>query len=310
VHIELIRGEYNLKPHHQGCVVTIGNFDGVHKGHQALLKKLKDAARALNVPTTVILFEPQPMEFFQPKKPIARLMRLREKLFALSQCGIDRVLVLRFNETQANISADNFVKNILHDKLKIKKIIVGDDFHFGFQRKGNFEFLKTAGKDFGFEVEAMPTFLIHEERVSSTRVRAALAEFNYEKVVTLLGHPYSMMGRVVHGNKQGRILGFPTANIYLHRAMTAVLGVFCVKMRIGEGEWLPGVANLGIRPTIGGTRILLEVYLFNFNQMIYGKQVQVEFLKKLREEERYDSLELLRQQIMKDAEEAREFHKL
>lgn len=306
---ELVRGIYNIKPRHRGTVATIGNFDGVHKGHLALLAKLIETARKLQLPATVIIFEPQPIEFFQPQKPIARLMRLREKFFALAAAGVDRVLVLHFNEKLAAITPENFVKEILVEHLNVKHVIVGDDFRFGHKRAGDFNFLQNAGKTAGFTVEAMPTFLFNDVRVSSTRVREALMNFDFEKIMQLLGRPYSMMGRIVHGNKRGRMIGFPTANIYLHRAMSAVQGVFVVKMKIANAVFA-GVANVGIRPTVDGTRTLLEVHLFNFAEDIYGKQVEVEFLKKIRDEKRFDNVDILKAQIWKDAEVAREYHGL
>jgi riboflavin kinase / FMN adenylyltransferase len=307
VTIELIRGIYNLKPCHRGCVVTIGNFDGIHIGHQALLNKIKDKAAALQVPSMVITFEPLPKEFFRPDNPVPRLTRWREKFTLLSQYGIDRVLVVHFNDKFAHVTAHDFVEKILHHGLDVKHVIIGDDFRFGYQREGSFSFLKTAGQGYGFTVEDMPSVVVNNERVSSTLVRDALVRADHDLAAKLLGRAYTMQGRVVHGHKRGRTIGFPTANIYLHRAVTPVKGVYAVRMH-GMGETaLPGVANVGVRPTIGGTRSLLEVHLFDFNREIYGQHVQVEFCEKLRDEKRFDSLDLLKQQIWKDAEEARHY---
>jgi riboflavin kinase/FMN adenylyltransferase len=307
VPIELIRGLQNLTPQHQGCVATIGNFDGVHKGHQALLAKVKERAEQLQLPSLVMTFEPHPLEFFAPEKCAPRLTRWREKFTALADCGIDRVLVVRFNEAFAKLRAEEFAQQILVEKLGVKQVFVGDDFHFGYQREGNFDFLKNEGQRFGFGVESMSTLLLDGERVSSTLVRNALLKADHAKVKKLLGHPYAMMGRVVHGDRRGRILGFPTANIYLHRAVTPVRGVYAVRMHGIAPHSLPGVANVGIRPTVGGTRSLLEVHLFDFNQEIYGRHVSVEFCEKLREEKRFESLDLLKEQIWKDAEQAQKY---
>ncbi len=305
--IELIRGIYNLKPCHRGCVVTIGNFDGIHVGHQALLNKVKNKATALQVPSMVITFEPLPKEFFRPDNPVPRLTRWREKFTLFSQYGIDRVLVVHFNDKFAHVTAHDFVEKILHHGLGVKHVIIGDDFRFGYQREGSFSFLKATGQSCGFTVEDMPSVVVNNERVSSTLVRDALVRADHDLAAKLLGRPYTMQGRVVHGHKRGRTIGFPTANIYLHRAVTPVKGVYAVRMHgIGETA-LPGVANVGVRPTIGGTRSLLEVHLFDFNREIYGQHVQVEFCEKLRDEKRFDNLDLLKQQIWKDAEEARHY---
>lgn len=305
--IELIRGLTNLNPAHRGCVLTIGNFDGVHLGHQALLKNVKNRAKDLNLPSMVMTFEPHAIEFFAPEKCAPRLTRWREKFCALAECGIDRVLVVRFDEHFANLSADEFVQHILVEKLGVKHVFIGDDFHFGHDREGDFEFLKKMGEKLGFGVENMTTLQLNSERISSSLVRAALKSADHAKVQALLGHPYTMMGRVVYGDRRGHILGFPTANIYLHRAVTPVQGVYAVRMHGIAEHSLPGVANVGIRPTFGGTRSLLEVHLFNFNQNIYGQHVSVEFCKKLREEIRFENFELLKEQIWRDAKEAREF---
>lgn len=307
---ELIRGIGNIKPQHKQCVVTIGNFDGVHRGHQALLKQLKQRAREHQLPALVITFEPHPAEFFATENVTSRLTRWREKFCELAKTGVDRVLVIRFNAHFAALSADDFVKEILHEQLDVKHIVVGDDFKFGYQRKGDFEYLKKLGEQFGFGVESMPSFLLDDERVSSTLVRQVLQKANHERVKKILGRPYSMIGRVVYGDKRGRQLGFPTANIYLHRAVTPVKGVYVVRMYLPNSEkGLPGVANVGVRPTVDGTRSLLEVHLFDFNQEIYGQHVKVEFCEKLRDEQRFENLDMLKQQIWRDAEQAKNYFK-
>ncbi len=315
---QLIRGLYNIDPFYKGGVVTIGNFDGIHKGHKALIEKVKERAQALHTHSVLITFEPQPMEYFatlrklpllkkNPRETIetARLTRWREKFQALKETGIDYVMVLRFDKNLAHLRANEFIQKVLVDGLAIEHIIVGDDFHFGYKREGDFEFLTKAGEIQGFSVENMASVMIDGERVSSTRIRQALADDNHQLVERLLGRPYTMMGRVVHGDKLGRQLGFPTANIFLHRAVTPVQGIYVVRMHGIEKEGLPGVANVGIRPTIGGTRTLLEVYLFNFDSDIYNRHVTVEFCKKLRDEEHYANLDLLKEAIAQDVVQAK-----
>ncbi len=303
----VIRGLVNIASAPKGGVVTIGNFDGVHIGHQALLKKTVEKARALKTTSLVILFEPQPFEFFALKKSAPRLTRWREKFCLLKEQGIDAVLVIRFNQAFANLTAEQFIQNILKEGLQAKHVIVGDDFHFGQGRAGDFHFLKKTGETLGISVENMPSIVSTGKRVSSTAVRHALAEGNHDRVVELLGRPYSMQGRIVYGDQRGRQMGFPTANIYLHRMATPLQGVYSVRMYGITGKGLPGVANIGIRPTIGGTRSLLEVHLFQFSDEIYGRQVRVEFCKKIRDEKRFPTLDLLIEQIGKDAKEARHY---
>jgi riboflavin kinase/FMN adenylyltransferase len=311
VSVELIRGLSNIKQRHKGCVLTIGNFDGVHLGHKALLKKIVQKAQALNLPSVVMTFEPHPLEFFSKEKCAPRLTRWREKFSELANCGIDRVLVVRFNKSFAAMSAEDFVKKILCDKLGVKHILIGDDFHFGKGREGDFNSLKKMGEKFHFDVEDMPTLIMDQQRVSSTLVRKALADAKPDLVKRYLGRPYTMMGNIVHGDKLGRQLGFPTANIYLHRAAAPVWGIYAVRMHgIAEhalSHGLIGVANVGIRPAVGGTRSLLEVHLFDFDQDIYGKHVTVEFCEKRRNEEHFDTLDLLKEKIAEDVKWARDY---
>ena len=305
---KLIRSLYNLTRAEQGGVVTIGNFDGVHLGHQQLIAKVVAVAKERRVPSLVMTFEPHPFEFFSGDElTIPRLTRLREKYRALAECGIDNILILPFNQKIASISASDFIKHILVESLQVRHIIIGDDFHFGYRRLGNFALLQEMGAQCGFTVEAMPTVILGGERVSSTRVRQALAEGDHALVRALLGHPYSMLGRVRGGDQLGRQLGFRTANIYLHRKLTPVRGVYTVYMHGIAEHPLPGVANVGTRPTVDGTTTLLEVHLLAFNQDIYGRYVQVEFCEKLRDEERYPNLELLKLQIAKDVAVARDY---
>lgn len=305
--MEIIRGLHNLRPGHQGCVATIGNFDGVHLGHQAVLGQLAEKADALGLPLMVVTFEPQPEEFFRPEKSPPRLTRFREKVQALRRYAVDRVLPLRFDATFSRQSPDAFIQRLLVDGLGIRYLVVGDDFRFGKNREGDFTRLQVAGEEHGFEVVNMHTFMLDGERVSSTRVRAALGEGDLNEAEKLLGRIYRMSGRVAHGDKRGRTIGFPTANIYLHRKATPLRGVYVVELYGIAGEPLAGVANLGTRPTVDGMRTLLEVHLFDFDQDIYGAHVHVDFLHKLRDEHRFESFEALKAQILRDAAQARDY---
>ncbi len=307
--MELIRSLSQLHPHHQQCVATIGNFDGVHLGHQAVFAQLIDKAQSLNLPSQVISFEPQPQEFFVPDKAPPRLTRLREKVQILQQFPISRMLCLRFNSQLANLSAEDFITRVLVDGLAIRYLIVGDDFRFGRGRQGNFALLQAAGDKYGFEVANTPTFMRGGGRVSSTRVREALSRGNMDVAQRLLGHAYSLNGRVAHGRQLGRQLGFPTANIHLHRKSVPVKGVFAVSVTGIAAQPLPAIANIGVRPTLDGAgmRPLLEVHLFDFQEDIYGRYVDVALLKYLRAEQKFDGLEALKRQIEKDCQAARGF---
>ena len=305
--MQVVRGLYNLHPSRRGCVATIGNFDGVHRGHQAVLAQLRQQAARMNLPATLITFEPLPREFFTPQEAPPRLTRLREKLLALHHYGVERVVCLRFDRRLAGLSPEAFIREILVDGMNVKYLVVGDDFRFGEHRAGTFATLQDAGARHGFEVASMHTFRIGDDRVSSTRIREALAHGDLLTASLLLGRPYAMSGRIAHGDKRGRTIGFPTANVYLHRASSPVAGVFAVEVEGIAAAPVPGVANVGSRPTVDGTRSLLEVHLFDFTDDIYGKYVQVGFLKKLREERRFDSVDALREQIHVDAARARVF---
>lgn len=304
--MEFIRGQHNLRPWHRGCVATIGNFDGVHLGHQAILTQLAEPAARLRLPRLVITFEPQPQEFFAgPAVPPARLMRLREKLRALDGLGIERVLGLKFDQRLAALPAERFIDDLLVGQLGIRHLVVGDDFRFGHRRAGDFALLVKAGQHYGFEVVDNASYLVEGERVSSTRVRQALGQGDLELATRLLGRPYDLCGRVAHGDRRGRTLGFPTANIHLHRRATPVYGVYAVLVSgTGLPPW-PGIANVGHRPTVQGVREQLEVHLLDFQGDLYGRHLQVDFLHYLRAEQRFVSLEALRQQIQKDEQEAR-----
>ena len=305
--MELIRGLHNLRPEHRGSAVTIGSFDGVHRGHQAVLGQLAEHATARGLPVTLVTFEPHPREYFQPTDAPPRLTRMREKLDALQRCAVQRVVVLPFNAYLAGLTPTEFIQAILLDGLGVKHLVVGDDFRFGKARAGDFALLQQTGSRYGFPVVAMDSYNVGEQRVSSTRIRKALQLGDLGAAELLLGRPYGMSGRIAHGDKRGRTIGFPTANIYLHRQVSPVDGVFAVKM-YGIGEQpLAGVANVGNRPTVDGRRSLLEVHLFDFDREIYGVHVHVSFLKKLRNEQRFESFAALQQQIMLDAAQARAF---
>ncbi|MDN2481977.1 bifunctional riboflavin kinase/FAD synthetase [Vibrio astriarenae] len=303
--MELIRGIHNISSQHHGCVLTIGNFDGVHLGHQAVLEQVTAQAKLLGLPSTVMTFEPQPLELFTRDKAPARLTRLRDKYVQLSKLDIDRLLCVNFNRHFANLSADAFIKELLVNKLGVKFLVVGDDFCFGQGRTGNFAMLQQAGRDYGFEVVSTQSFCLQQQRVSSTAIRQALASNDLTVAKTMLGRDYSISGRVSHGRKLGRTIGFPTANIPLKRCVSPVSGVYVVEAHgIGQSP-IGGVANIGQRPTVNGVRQQLEVHLFDFHANLYGKQLEVSLLHKLRDEKKFDSFDLLKQQIELDAEAAR-----
>ncbi len=305
--MELIRGHYSLKPSHRGCVATIGKFDGVHLGHQAVLGQVAEKAAELDLPAVVITFEPQPEEFFAPERAPARLTRLREKLKALSRFAVDRVLCLRFTQALAAMSAEDFVRRILVEGLGVRYLVVGDDFRFGRGRTGDFALLESSGREFGFPVARMHTVHLGQARVSSTRVRDALAAGDMDLAQTLLGRPYRISGRVVAGDRRGRTIGFPTANIRLHHKAVPLRGVYAVEVYGLDREPLEGAANIGTRPTVDGSRALLEVHLLNFSADIYRRYLHVDFVHKLRDERRFESLEELTRQIRCDADQAQAF---
>ncbi|MBQ5950402.1 bifunctional riboflavin kinase/FAD synthetase [Massilia sp. ST3] len=294
------------------CALTIGNFDGVHRGHQALLSHVRSASASLGLEAAVMTFEPHPREYFAQRsgdlsKAPARIANLRDKLDDLAKAGIDRVIVEHFNEHFASIAPDDFIERVLVDGLHVKWLMVGDDFCFGARRAGNIAMLQEAGKRFGFQVETLPAVMHGAQRISSSAVRAALAEGDFARTGELLGHPYTMSGHVIHGQKLGRTLGFPTLNLrVVHRP--ALSGIFVVQVHGLAEQPLPAVASLGVRPTVEDAgRMLLEVHLFDFAQSCYGKLVRVEFLAKLRDEEKYGDLATLTAAIDRDAAQARAF---
>lgn len=291
-----------------GCVLTIGNFDGVHRGHQALLAKLTDKAHATGLPSAVLTFEPHPREFFAHDNRPRRLTSLREKIQLLASRGVDRLYIARFNTRFAALTAEQFIEDVLIHGLGVRHLLIGDDFCFGKGRVGNFTMLNAAGQQAGFTVEAMHT-LVHEgERVSSSAVRAALLEGDMPHAARLLGRPYSISGRVMHGDKIGRTIGFPTANIQLKHRSPPLLGIYTVSVEgLADRPW-PGVASVGVRPTINDAgRPSLEVHLFDWAGDCYDAHLRVNFLVKQRDEERYDNLADLTAQIARDADQARAY---
>ena len=294
----------------QPCALAIGNFDGVHLGHQALLKQLKSVATAKSLQTAVMTFEPHPREFFTPEKAPARLASLREKLEKFAGFGVDVVYLCRFNERFASLSSEAFIQDVLIQSLNAKTVLVGEDFRFGAGRRGGVVDIANAG----LKLISLPQVNLNDddiqalgdsERVSSTRVRNALAAGQLNVAKNLLGRPYSISGKVIHGAQLGRKLGFPTANVHMRHERPALTGVYAVKL-----DGLNGVANLGVRPTIAGVpKLLLEVNLFDFDGDLYGRHVHVEFYHKIRDEMKFDGLDALKAQIAKDAQAARAFFK-
>ncbi|OOH85085.1 riboflavin biosynthesis protein RibF [Pasteurellaceae bacterium 15-036681] len=311
--MQLIRGVHNLTTKsdlQSGCVLTIGNFDGVHLGHQQILNRLREKSAEFGLPSVVMIFEPQPREFFAKKQTNqtapARLMRLRDKFHYLAKTGVDYLLCIRFNQEFAEQKPEQFIQNLLVEQLKVKYLSVGDDFHFGVKRSGNFETLQQAGKQFNFTVENSHSHCLGQNRISSSLIRKELQQDNLELAEKLLGKPYSIRGRVAHGNKLGRTIGFPTANIMLNRLVNPIQGVYAVKVETPQGRF-NGIANVGNRPTINGTKPLLEVHIFDFAETIYGQAIEVNFLKKIRSEIKFESFEALKEQIEKDRIQAVEY---
>jgi riboflavin kinase/FMN adenylyltransferase len=296
----------------RGCIATIGNFDGLHSGHRAILEKLKAQSKVTGLPSVVVTFEPLPREYFlKNKNTQVRLTRFKEKFFYLEQWGIDVFVCLHFNQYLSKLSAECFVDQVLIQALNIKHLIVGDDFQFGHQREGNLLFLQEKAKQQRFSIEIAPVTSCEERRISSTWIREALQENNLPLAEKLLGRPYSLFGKVIHGDKRARQWGVPTANLNVHRSIIPtvlpVKGVYAVLVK-GKGlDNLPGVANVGSRPTVDGFRNLLEVHLLDFEGDIYDQVVEVIFVHKLRDEKKFDSIDVLKQQILEDVATVKHF---
>ncbi|NIG62810.1 MAG: bifunctional riboflavin kinase/FAD synthetase [Serratia symbiotica] len=305
--MQLIRGIHNIHVRHHGCVLTIGNFDGIHRGHQAVLEQLKQEGQRLVLPVMVIIFEPQPLEMFATDQAPARLTLLRDKAKYLAQAGVDYLLCVKFNPHFAANTAQAFISELLVEKLGVKLMIIGDDFHFGADCQGDFTLLQQAGKEYGFEVVSTSTFREGGQRISSTAIRHALDDDALPLAENLLGHPYSISGRVVYGDELGRTIGFPTANLPLKRLVAPVKGVYAVEVYGLGPDPLPGVANIGTRPTLDGVCQQLEVHLLDVKTDLYGRHIDVVLRMKMRNEQRFDSLDALKQQIADDVLTARKF---
>lgn len=309
--MELIRGFHNFRPRHRGCVATIGAFDGVHRGHQAVLRQLIDKSREYGLPSTVVLFEPLPREFLAPDAAPPRLMSFREKFEAIRDLGIDRVVRIRFNDALRNMSADEFITSLFVKNLGAKYIVVGDDLRFGRDRSGDFDLLRKYGARDGFDVMDTATLLHEGERVSSTRIREVLGQGDFALAEHLLGRPYSIAGRVIVGQQLGRTIGAPTANIQLRRLRSPLSGVFAVQVAGVSDSLLPAVANVGVRPTVGDlSKAILEVHLLDFDGDLYRRNIRVLFREKLRNEIKFDGIDALSEQISRDIAQARRFFSL
>lgn len=306
--MQLVRGIHNIRPNDSGCVLTIGNFDGVHLGHRRVISALVEKANALNTIAAVMIFEPQPRELFSPDTAPARLSRLRDKYKLLQELGVQRLICVNFDKAFASQTAEYFIEHLLVERLGIKQLIIGDDFRFGKNRAGDFAMLKQAGEQFGFAVSDTASFKLSMCRISSTEVRQALERDDLATAEQMLGRPYSINGKVFHGDKRGRQLGFPTANVMLKRRVSPISGVYTVAIKL-DGQQLYGVANVGSRPTVSGVRQQLEVHIFEFSQQIYGQTIEVVLLKKLRNEMKFASLDALKNQIAVDSEQARHYLK-
>lgn len=311
--MQLIRGRHNLRSAHRGSVLTIGNFDGVHRGHQRIVADVQQQAVRLGLKSTVMIFEPQPREFFDPDGAPARIMSLRDKLRALQQAGVDQVFCANFDQRFRSLTADEFVKDLLVDGLGAKALVIGDDFRFGCDRDGDFAFLTAAGQRYGFTVTDTPTCEWQGSRVSSTRVRSALAEGDLALAGALLGRPFSISGRVRHGDKIGRTLSLPTVNLGLHRLHAPVAGVFAVTVTGAGMVNQPGAANVGTRPSVNGVENRLEVHLLDYQEPdgqqdgLYGQHLNVQFHHFIRAEYPFDGLAALKAAIDNDVAQVRQF---
>ena len=303
--MELIRGLHNLK-RQSGCVLTIGNFDGVHLGHQEILKKLVSTAKNKGLPSLVISFSVTPESFFGRTK--ARLSSFRDKHLFLESLGVEKHLLIRFNKTFSEISAESFINQTLVNKVGVKHCFIGDDFRFGKGRLGDFSMLQAMSFEKGYLVDKIDGINHSGQRISSSAIRKLLSEGDFKKTEIYLGRPFSISGKVAHGEKMGRTIGFPTANISIRRELSPVLGVYSVIIKINDTMY-SGVCNIGKRPTIGGTKVLLEVFIFNFNKEIYGEYVTVIFKQKCRDEFKFNSFDELKDQIKNDVEKSKEYFK-
>ncbi len=304
--MELVRGLHNISQRHRGCVLTVGNYDGVHLGHQQMIGVLKARAAELRSAATVLVFEPSSKEFIDPDGAPPRLTRWREKFLALAAQGVERLVTLRFDERMRAMTPRSFVDELIVERLGTRHMVVGDDFRYGSNAGGTIESLRAAGQEHGFGVEQIAPFCFDGVRVSSTAVRERLELADYPGAARLLGRPYRMIGRVVHGRRLGRALGFPTANLRLMRRKPPVWGILAVWVHGIDSRPLPGVASLGTRPTVNGVEPLLEAHVFDFSGDLYGRAIEVEFVAKLRDEVKFESLDALMVQMEIDGARARD----
>jgi riboflavin kinase/FMN adenylyltransferase len=304
--MELIRGLYNLRPRHRGCVLTIGAFDGVHRGHQEMIRVLRERAAWHSVPATALAFEPTPREFFAKGTPPARLTRFRERYEAFARYGVERFVCLPFTERVRSLTADEFIERVLVQGLAVREVVIGHDFRFGRNHQGTVATLREFGSRYGFDVTEVAPFEIDGERVSSSLVRQALDAGNMSRAWKFLGRPYRITGKVVHGAKLGRKLGYPTANLRLHRRATPLAGIFAVKVSGAGLQQAPAVASLGTRPAVNGTELLLEAHVFNYSGDLYRQYLHVDFIERLRDELWFPNVDALVQQMDKDAARARQ----
>jgi riboflavin kinase / FMN adenylyltransferase len=304
--MELVRGLHNISRRHQGCVLTVGNYDGVHLGHQQMIGVLKARAAELRSAATVLVFEPSSKEFIDPDGAPPRLTRWREKFLALAAQGVERLVTLRFDECMRAMTPRSFVDELIVERLGTRHMVVGDDFRYGSNAGGTIDSLRAAGHVHGFGVEQLPPFIVDGVRVSSTAVRERLECSDYPGAARLLGRPYRMTGRVGYGRQLGRTLGFPTANLRLMRRKSPVYGILAVWVHGIDSRPLPGVASLGTRPTVNGVEPLLEAHVFDFSGDLYGRAIEVEFVAKLRDEVKFDSLDAMKVQMQVDASQARD----
>ena len=304
--MQFIRGLHNLK-NHAGSVVTIGNFDGVHVGHEKIILRLVESAKALGLPSVLISFSPTPQCFFGREQ--ATLSNFKEKHQLLDRLGVDKHLLIYFNQTFSELKAKDFIQQVLLDKLNMKHCLIGDDFRFGKKRQGDLGLLQSLSKTKGFSVENTQSVLCNDCRASSSEIRTLLAHGDLAAVTQMLGREFSISGKIIHGQQKGRAIGFPTINIPIKRKISPVLGVFATTVEV-QGSVFQGVCNIGNRPTINGKEILLEVFLFDFDRDVYGIEVKVVFKHKIRDEEKFDSFEALKQQIELDTQQAKAFFKV
>ena len=306
--MEFIRGAHNIRPRHWGCVASVGNYDGIHLGHHKVIRSLAVTGAKLGLPVAIITFEPHPMEFFVPDRAPPRLMTVREKVEAMTELGVDRVCCLRFDHNLANTEPEEFISELLVEKLGVRHIVVGDDFRFGRNRRGNFDMLLAEGAKYDIDVNMTESFLIGRNRVSSTRVRELLNAGRLSQAALLLGRDYSISGRVVRGDGNARQWGFATANIVPAFQNPPMTGVFIAEVDgIRDGQGLPAAVSLGNRPTVGGKHMVLEAHLIDFDGDLYGKRVRVRFLKKLRDEMQFSSIETMIEHIHRDIADTREY---